>query len=382
MNTATRVFLVLLRLAIGWHLLFAGLAKFSADYRGSEGYLMEASGPLAGLFHRLAGDRIVAQLTVEPLDPKQDPSQVPLSARCPAALAAEWEGYLDCFTRHYGLTPQQQEQARVKLEQYKHRTTGWILNESKVVRKPSQYGPPLDVRQTTQERLAEYVAQRDALRSYQAGEFNAGMRTPFASDRNRDLLAQKAAVARLRSDLAADLDLKSSEMKDSLREVLTPEQEERGPLPQPVRVGWKYMTRMDWIDFLVRWGLTLTGGCLLLGLFSRTASAVAALLLLSFFLAMPPLPGLPEAVRAEGYPFVNKNLVEIFALLTLATTASGRWAGLDAILYWLNPWRKKAAAELSTAHRPSLARRAPPPGDANQEPEEVPLAAPVSANEE
>ena len=47
MNSATRFFLVLLRLAIGWHLLFAGLAKFQADYRGSAGYLQESPGPLA-----------------------------------------------------------------------------------------------------------------------------------------------------------------------------------------------------------------------------------------------------------------------------------------------------------------------------------------------
>jgi uncharacterized membrane protein YphA (DoxX/SURF4 family) len=124
--------------------------------------------------------------------------------------------------------------------------------------------------------------------------------------------------------------------------VLTPQQEERGPLPEPVRVGWKNMSRLDWIDFLVRWGLTVSGAGLLLGLFTRTACLVGALLLLSFYATMPPLPGLPEVVRAEGYPYVNKNLVELLALLTLATTASGRWAGVDAVLYWLNPWRKAA----------------------------------------
>jgi hypothetical protein len=31
----------------------------------------------------------------------------------------------------------------------------------------------------------------------------------------------------------------------------------------------------------------------------------------------------------------------MLALLTLATTRSGRWAGLDALLYYLNPFRKK-----------------------------------------
>ena len=45
-----------------------------------------------------------------------------------------------------------------------------------------------------------------------------------------------------------------------------------------------------------------------------------------FFLAMPPLPGWPESPRAEGhYLYINKNIIEMLALLVLATTASGRW---------------------------------------------------------
>jgi uncharacterized membrane protein YphA (DoxX/SURF4 family) len=363
MNTSTRVLLVLLRLAIGWHLLFAGLAKFGADYRGSEGYLLESSGPLARLFQRLVGDRLVDQLTVEDPPANQDPATVPFSTRCPPALANEWEGYLERFARHYGLDEAQKNQARVKLEQYKDATTAWILRGSKAVRKPSPFGPPLEVVQTTRERLDDYVALRDRLRAYQSGEFSAAMRTPFATDKNRELLAEKATVARLRGELSRDLDQQASEMKDALHLVLTPEQEERGPLPQPVRVGWKYMSRLDWIDFLVRWGLTLSGACLILGLFSRTACVVGALLVLSFFAAMPPLPGLPEAVRAEGYPYINKNLVEILALLMLATTASGRWAGLDALLHWLNPWRKNAAVPSQPA---ASANRLPAPAPAER----------------
>ena len=73
------------------------------------------------------------------------------------------------------------------------------------------------------------------------------------------------------------------------------------------------------------------------------ACLAGALLLLSFYLPMIPLPGVPEAVRVEGYPFVNKNIVELVALLTLATTASGKWAGLDSLFRFLKRknYRKK-----------------------------------------
>jgi len=65
-----------------------------------------------------------------------------------------------------------------------------------------------------------------------------------------------------------------------------------------------------------------------------------------FFLAMPPLPGWPDSPRAEGhYLFINKNIIEMLALLTLATTASGRWVGLDGLIQVLCPcgWKKDAA---------------------------------------
>ncbi len=372
MKNSTRLLLILLRLAIGWHLLFAGLAKFAPDYRGSEGYLLEASGPLAPFFHRLAGDRIVDQLTLTDLPADQDPTKVSMAARCPKAMADEWDGYVERFAEHYGLDEDQRKLADLSLQQHKDQFAVWILQGSRQVRKPSPYGPPLEIVQSTQERLAEYIARRDQVRAYQAGEFAAAMRTPFSSDRNRDLLADKAAVARLRGELSSDIDHQKALLRDDLRQILTTQQEEHGPLPEPVRVSWKYMSRLDWIDFLVRWGLTLSGAGLLLGLLTRTACVVGALLVASFLLAMPPLPSLPEIVRAEGYPFVNKNLIEVLALLALATTASGRWAGVDALLYWLNPWRCKEAAPAPQAlkARP-VAGHAAVPADRPQSPEPI-----------
>ena len=46
------------------------------------------------------------------------------------------------------------------------------------------------------------------------------------------------------------------------------------------------------VDFLNIWGMTLIGIGLILGLFTRWASAGGALLLLFYFIAYPPIPGL------------------------------------------------------------------------------------------
>src|SRR5207237_2922839 len=54
----------------------------------------------------------------------------------------------------------------------------------------------------------------------------------------------------------------------------------------------------------------------LLGLFTRTACIVGAGYLLMFYLAMPSLPWLPDNPRSEGhYLFINKNIIEMIALL-------------------------------------------------------------------
>jgi uncharacterized membrane protein YphA (DoxX/SURF4 family) len=70
----------------------------------------------------------------------------------------------------------------------------------------------------------------------------------------------------------------------------------------------------------------------MLGLATPVAAAGAAVQLAMFYLATPPWPGLP-ALSTEGhYLFVNRNLIELLAVLALMTVPVGRWAGLD---FWI-----------------------------------------------
>ena len=112
---------------------------------------------------------------------------------------------------------------------------------------------------------------------------------------------------------------------------------------RPIR-AWSLL---DWSDAIVKYGLVIVGGCLLAGFLTRTACLAGAGFLLMFFLAMPPLPGWPENPRAEGhYLYINKNIIEMFALLALATMRTGRWAGLDGLVQFFRParWRGEAAS--------------------------------------
>ena len=91
---------------------------------------------------------------------------------------------------------------------------------------------------------------------------------------------------------------------------------------------------LTFLDWSTAWGLTVMGGCLLLGLLTRLNCVLLAGFLLLTYLAVPALPWLPVPPNTEGnYFYVNKNLIEMLALLTLATTASGRWLGLDALIH-------------------------------------------------
>jgi thiosulfate dehydrogenase [quinone] large subunit len=97
-------------------------------------------------------------------------------------------------------------------------------------------------------------------------------------------------------------------------------------------------------DQITMWGLTLVGLCLILGLFTRLASVGGIAFLLLFYLCNPPFVGYFYSIPTEGsYLVVNKNLVELCALVVIFATGSGRFAGLDRILHGLFGRRPRLA---------------------------------------
>jgi thiosulfate dehydrogenase [quinone] large subunit len=97
-------------------------------------------------------------------------------------------------------------------------------------------------------------------------------------------------------------------------------------------------------DYITMWGLTLVGVCLILGLFTRLASLAGIAFILLFYLATPPFVGYFYSIPSEGsYLIVNKNLVELGALVVILVTRSGLFAGLDRILHGLFARRPRLA---------------------------------------
>lgn len=83
-------------------------------------------------------------------------------------------------------------------------------------------------------------------------------------------------------------------------------------------------------DLLNIWGLMLIGLALVLGCFTRFASASGILLLALYYLAHPPLIQTDPRIPLEGhYLFVNKTVVEMVALVVFLGLPSDLLWGLD-----------------------------------------------------
>src|SRR5437016_3192845 len=167
MNNLTRFFLVLLRLAIGWHFFFEGLEKFDSLRTGptitnrpftSASYLKEASGPFANFFRNQAGDTyedVLSRLTVVLLEPGQDAAKIPPHTRMPPQLANEWKDFFDRFVQHYHLDQQQAALAEKKLQQREDQTVQWLLEGRKKVTKTFPSGT-VEVEKTNPQRIEDY----------------------------------------------------------------------------------------------------------------------------------------------------------------------------------------------------------------------------------
>jgi uncharacterized membrane protein YphA (DoxX/SURF4 family) len=355
-----RLFLIALRLAIGWHFFIEGLEKLHTPGWSSEPYLREAVGPLAENFHQLAGDRLVDKL------------KGGNAKELPSTLNIEWQAYFDAFARHYTLTPTQVERARERLDAAKLQTAQWLMTGKEEVTKIAPYPPDLKLPMTMKDRLAELARLQKRVEDTES-------RLPSNNpDLQKQFKEAKADLNKWRAGLKKSLDGQAAKMKEALKSVLyddytfvsaaaapslnsgflpaavllvagrpdfiaVPEQSKQSPLPEPVPLPREHWQLLEWSDAGVTWGLLILGGCLMVGLFSRLASFAGALLVLSFYLAMPPLPGYPEGPRLEGhYVLINKTLIEVLALAALAFIPTGRWAGIDGLLYAMCPWCDRA----------------------------------------
>jgi uncharacterized membrane protein YphA (DoxX/SURF4 family) len=342
MNRFTAFFLILLRLAIGWHFFAEGYHKLESYWRGptetvvgkskpftSAGYFREGAGPLAKIIREQVGDPDDEALALMTPKPAESPNAAP-HTRTPPLLHKEWSDYVGHFGDYYNLNDEQRAKAEEALTKTEDDAGRWLtsneVHEKNFQAKTQEGQLPVPARlEQYKEKLAEW---REPQHSHLVS---------IGSDAESVRLHNvKAGVVRLRVSLLNDLDEYTQELRKALDKIPTPEQKKaaankKGPTPQPESPG---KDKQEWIDRATMYGLTVLGACLLVGLFARTACLLSAGFLLATYLCNPPFPWLPLPPNNEGYYlFVNKNVIEMLALLALATTSSGRWFGLDALIH-------------------------------------------------
>jgi uncharacterized membrane protein YphA (DoxX/SURF4 family) len=111
---------------------------------------------------------------------------------------------------------------------------------------------------------------------------------------------------------------------------------------------------LRWVDLLNAWGLLLIGAALMFGCLTRLAAVAGIVLLALYYIAYPPLFAGQPGVAEGSYLIVNKNLVELAALVVVALLPASR-LGLDGILFGRR--RRNAAWQAPSAAQPAE----PPP---------------------
>lgn len=283
-GTATIVMLVVLRLAVGWHFLYAGLEKLTSSSFTADGFLSQAKGPFAEFYH----GRVHDWEGRERLNPDFQ--------------AHRMADYADRFEQHYHLSGDQAAEAQKLLAQYQAQAKDYLAkNKDDIL----TYKHELD-------RLE--VSKADPTRS-----------TPFQQKRIWDKQTQ------LRGQLASwtgALDEIFNDFQEDLADIRDARQRAMGPVPLTTEQLFSQDNLITAMNIAV-------GGCLLLGLFTRLASLVGGAFLLSIVLAQPDWPGLyPVPPPSAGRTFlVGKEFIEMVAMFLLATTPVGRWGGLDFFIH-------------------------------------------------
>src|SRR5579883_730755 len=345
MNKLTAIFLLLLRLAIGWHFFAEGYHKLDGYWRGptetvvgrskpfsSAGYFREGTGPLAKFIRQEVGDPDEEALKLLTPERAESPSAPP-HKRTPPLLHQEWGDYVHRFCDYYGLNDEQRKKAQDALTKTEDAAVEWLtrtkVDEKNFKAKTQEGRLPVPVR------LEQYKQKLEEL-----SEPKHSHLISIGSDAESVRLHNvKSDVVRLRVGLLNDLNEYTQDLRKELEKIPSSEQKQeaasKGKAPEPQPPAGEN-TKQKWLDLATMYGLTVLGACLIVGLFTRLSCLLAAGFLVMTYLCMPPFPWLPSAPNNEGfYLFVNKNVIECLALLALATTTSGRWLGLDALVHWM-----------------------------------------------
>ncbi|TWT86884.1 hypothetical protein Mal64_37140 [Pseudobythopirellula maris] len=292
--------LVALRLATGWHFYNEGMKKLEPGF-SSEGFLRGAKGPMAPLYQSvLTGPHDAAKLLGQPRPYHYD-----------AAVASKPidESYYAAWLERIELDWDQSIQRLSRL-----------LKDDDLI---------AAVRSSADSHLAQIVTaiedqganleslDHESWRLEQLREEATDKPTAFMQTRVDDKSREVSGL--YRSITSPVVEFENRWIEDVVRITDGAASENR------VRAALAERTSLVWIDFAVTCVVLGVGVCLFLGLLTPVAGVVGALFLFSVMSTQPPW------VAGAATDNLFYILVEAMALLVLAATSAGQWAGLDGL---------------------------------------------------
>jgi len=312
--------LMMLRVAVGYHFFVEGSTKLQDKNWTAEYFLKGAKGPAAPMFHQMVDDeKGNVRLCIDETKTVDGETKYVINM---ALTEGIWKDYLDKksaevsndqsvdvvnlelkradYENSIKALRQQAQQADEILKQHLSELGSW-LDDNKTA---------LVAHYATEDRLSGF--ERDGNNRTQVALHVDSVRSQVDSvryDRDKLLAGWNAEVGTIWDSF-----------ENSVNNLAVGPQLEKEPLALH-RPFDQPNSKLKVINKVIPWFDTIVGVLLILGLFTRLASAAGGLFLLSVIISQPPwIPG----TKTTFY-----ESIEMFAMFAIFATCAGRYGGLD-----------------------------------------------------
>jgi uncharacterized membrane protein YphA (DoxX/SURF4 family) len=351
--------MVALRVVIGWHFFQEGLSHKNDPHWSSEGFLRQAKGPLAEQFQSHAPgfhkwDVLLAvPLASEPQplpnegSPQGKADNIELAPAEAKSAAQPNEGNPQPAPKAAVAKPNPAD-SRIYGQWYRQVIGDWRLRRDEIA---NFYRFSDEQKQSSDQLLDHYAEQLANLlanaeaditvyrhqlsRNVSLGSKPEAEEIPNQitrlSNREQNPIGEPGVTDTVNSnpsDWLGDAHALETAYQRDLLVLRNAEQLKLGQAPQT-------KTELQKIDTAVTWLLIVGGGLLMIGLFTRLSALALALFLVTVIATQPPWVAGSVETYYQG--------VECVALLALASSAVGRWAGVDFFIHhvFFRPFRAR-----------------------------------------
>lgn len=331
------VFIVLLRIGIGWHFFYEGVHKFDpAAGFSSEGFLGIAKGPTADLYYWMLPDLDGIQ-RIEIAAVKDENGK---EYKTFVAYENAWKEYFEEYLKAYPNV--NTDEAQVIFNRYLESLRAGAADTEKDVnaflKSRERFLETRNTIQNTtsfeQERRWNLMMQyrrEAAVWTRMLTEMGNGLQSDLGRLADPELAGQRGQIVTApEKELIPPNKLTNLQYTIPKIEVTVPP---KNAYTKSLDLSVK--SRMELMDMAVMLGLSAIGLCMIIGFCTRLACLGGAAFLVNVILTTFPIPGVyPEIPSMIGnFMFVSKDVVELLALLVLVCIPSGRWGGLDYFLW-------------------------------------------------